>query len=344
MAQGLISNWKLEPPEQSSLRIRNQESRNPQRTATAATVHSGTETGTSPCGKWVEATTSKLLTDQGASRKRRQRKFDHFGHVLVTFSGVSVTFFSSLLCRATQEPNRNQKPEPSEPFFPKPKAEPEPPEPFFQEPKPEPNRSLLLNCTETQKNLFAEEPPEPKTGTGRTVPPPNRNRTEPNRGHPVFITSLPDSFCRTPFAASDIISYDVFRMSNMLDKTFLSFHGTHASLQSAIFSQDALNIFNMFHIETASVGCTMVFGFMSCHVLSRLMGMPASNRPPTTQLGVVPRKELCQKSDCGGEKSDCNGYPFYTLFRLTGGLEEKVGDLSCHLALDCRHTTHAQFF
>ena len=29
-----------------------------------------------------------------------------------------------------QEPNRNRKPEPSEPFFPKPKAEPEPPEPF----------------------------------------------------------------------------------------------------------------------------------------------------------------------------------------------------------------------
>ena len=30
-----------------------------------------------------------------------------------------------------------------------------------------------------------EEPREPKTGTARTVPSPNRNRTEPNRGHPV---------------------------------------------------------------------------------------------------------------------------------------------------------------
>ena len=32
--------------------------------------------------------------------------------------------------RVAQEPNRNRKPEPSEPFFLKPKAEPEPPEPF----------------------------------------------------------------------------------------------------------------------------------------------------------------------------------------------------------------------
>ena len=34
------------------------------------------------------------------------------------------------------------------------------------------------------KTPFLEEPPEPKTGTARTVPSPNRNRTEPNRGHP----------------------------------------------------------------------------------------------------------------------------------------------------------------
>ena len=32
--------------------------------------------------------------------------------------------------RMAQEPNRNREPEPSEPFFPKPKAEPEPPELF----------------------------------------------------------------------------------------------------------------------------------------------------------------------------------------------------------------------
>ena len=34
-----------------------------------------------------------------------------------------------------------------------------------------------------------EEPPEPKTGTAQTVPPPNRNRTEPNRGHPEIALS-----------------------------------------------------------------------------------------------------------------------------------------------------------
>ena len=56
----------------------------------------------------------------------------------------------------------------------------------LQEPKPEPEPSSLLSCTETQrkKKPSLEEPPEPKTGTAQTVPPPNRNRTEPNRGHP----------------------------------------------------------------------------------------------------------------------------------------------------------------
>ena len=49
------------------------------------------------------------------------------------------------------------------------------------------NRLLLLNCTETQKSPSPQEPPEPKPGTARTVPPPNRNQTEPNRGHPVVV-------------------------------------------------------------------------------------------------------------------------------------------------------------
>ena len=82
------------------------------------------------------------------------------------------------------EPNRNRKPEPSEPFFPKPKVEPEPPEPFSRNRNRKRNRPFLLSCTETQKTPFAEEPPEPKTGTAWTVPSPNRNRTEPNRGLP----------------------------------------------------------------------------------------------------------------------------------------------------------------
>ena len=45
------------------------------------------------------------------------------------------------------------------------KAEPEPPEPFSRHRNRNRNRPFLLKCTETQKTLFAEEPPEPKTGT-----------------------------------------------------------------------------------------------------------------------------------------------------------------------------------
>ena len=77
--------------------------------------------------------------------------------------------------------NRNRKPEPSEPFSQEPNAERN----RFPGTKPEPEPSSLLNCTETHKNPPSlEEPLEPKTGTARTVPSPNRNRTEPNRGHP----------------------------------------------------------------------------------------------------------------------------------------------------------------
>ena len=48
----------------------------------------------------------------------------------------------------------------------------------------------VLSCwtvLKHRKPLFAMEPPEPKTGTARTVPPPNRNRTEPNRGLPALL-------------------------------------------------------------------------------------------------------------------------------------------------------------
>ena len=61
-----------------------------------------------------------------------------------------------------------------------------PPEPFSRNRNRNRNRPFLLNCTEARKSLFAEEPPEPQTGTGRTVPTPNRNRTEPNRGNPDY--------------------------------------------------------------------------------------------------------------------------------------------------------------
>ena len=103
--------------------------------------------------------------------------------------GLIVRFKGSLKVgqryRVAQEPNRNRKPEPSKPFSRK--AEPEPPEPFSRNRNRNRNRPFLLNCTETQKNLFAEEPSELKTGTAGTVPSPNRNRTEPNRGLPEGI-------------------------------------------------------------------------------------------------------------------------------------------------------------
>ena len=45
-------------------------------------------------------------------------------------------------CRVAQEPNRNRKPEPSEPSSQEPNAEPEPNRNRFLGPKPEPNRPL----------------------------------------------------------------------------------------------------------------------------------------------------------------------------------------------------------
>ena len=53
------------------------------------------------------------------------------------------TFRSIFLNRVAQEPNRNRKPEPSEPFFPKPKAEPEPLEPFSRNCNRNRNRPFL---------------------------------------------------------------------------------------------------------------------------------------------------------------------------------------------------------
>ena len=75
-------------------------------------------------------------------------------------------YMQSLVCRVAQEPSRNWKPEPLEPFFPKPKAEPEPPEPLGTETGTG-TVPFLLNCTEIQKkNTFGR-------GTAGTE---NRNR------------------------------------------------------------------------------------------------------------------------------------------------------------------------
>ena len=74
--------------------------------------------------------------------------------------------------RMAQEPNRNRKPEPLEPFFPKPKEEPEPQEPFSRTETGTGTVLFLLNCTGTQKNPFCR----------RTAGTENRNRS--NRSTP----------------------------------------------------------------------------------------------------------------------------------------------------------------
>ena len=67
--------------------------------------------------------------------------------------------------------NRNQRPELLEPCVQKSKVQL----------KPEPS---IKTVEKYRENLSPEEPSEPKTGTARTVPRTNRNRTEPNQGHP----------------------------------------------------------------------------------------------------------------------------------------------------------------
>ena len=71
--------------------------------------------------------------------------------------------------RLFQEPNRNRKAEPLEPFFQEPKVELELSAPSFRNRNRK--RPSLLNCTETQQGLppLTKEPPEPKTGIARTV-------------------------------------------------------------------------------------------------------------------------------------------------------------------------------
>ena len=76
------------------------------------------------------------------------------------------------------------------PFFPKPKVEPEPPEPFSRNRNRNRNRPSLLNCTETQKAPFCRGTARTENRkTARNLSPPNRNRTEPNRGLPERVVS-----------------------------------------------------------------------------------------------------------------------------------------------------------
>ena len=86
------------------------------------------------------------------------------------------SFVAGWLRNRTGTGNRNRRNR----FFPKPKAEPEPPEPFSRNRHRNRNRPFPVKLYWKQiKRLFTEEPSEPKTGTARTAPPPNRNRTEP---------------------------------------------------------------------------------------------------------------------------------------------------------------------
>ena len=62
------------------------------------------------------------------------------------------------------------------------------------------NRPLCQTVLRHTKTPSLEEPPEPKTGNRSTVPSPNRNRTEPNRGHPVIKgTGLKKHFGKNGF-------------------------------------------------------------------------------------------------------------------------------------------------
>ena len=86
--------------------------------------------------------------------------------------------------RVSQEPNRNRKPEPTEP-----KSEPALGT-VFQEPKPEPEPCLSVKPILKQKNPFPEtnrwnREPEP------LEPSHSRPVTEPNRDHPDVRRLLP---------------------------------------------------------------------------------------------------------------------------------------------------------
>ena len=86
---------------------------------------------------------------------------------------------AALASRVAQEPNRNQKPEPSEPFSQEPNAEPEPPEPFSRNRNRNWNRPLCETALKHTKTPSLEEPPEPESGTARIILSPIRNRSEP---------------------------------------------------------------------------------------------------------------------------------------------------------------------
>ena len=119
--------------------------------------------------------------------------------VLGSFFAYSSRFLLTIgaLFRMAQEPNRNRKPEPLEPFFPKPKEEPEPPEPFSK------NRNRNRNRPFSVKLYWNAEKPFLQRNRRNRKPEPvepfhPQTVTEPNRGLPVFCSELSASKSRIP--------------------------------------------------------------------------------------------------------------------------------------------------
>ena len=61
----------------------------------------------------------------------------------------------------------------------------------FQEPKPEPSFPVKVYWNTEEKKHFAEEPPEPKIGTARTVPCRNRTTELKRTGATLYVFWVP---------------------------------------------------------------------------------------------------------------------------------------------------------
>ena len=114
---------------------------------------------------WIWLPRSRTPRPEG-NEKNRHVKEDGNTKCKVWRKMIYIERFKKSLKTVSTGWLRNRKPEPSEPFFPKPKAEPEPREPFSRNRNRNRNRPFLLNCTETKRNLFCR-------GTAGTE---NRNR------------------------------------------------------------------------------------------------------------------------------------------------------------------------
>ena len=104
--------------------------------------------------------------------------------------------FQPFFCYALEQEdsgtgNRNLEPEPSEPFFPEPKAEPETAGTVSSNRNRNRNRPFLLNCTETPKIPFyrGTAGTENRNRSNRSTP---KTATEPNR---TEVSLLIEALC-----------------------------------------------------------------------------------------------------------------------------------------------------